>query len=104
MATTKKKTAKIRAVKVESKKPTVNKTRRKTAKAAESAATEREEERAKTLVSKAEFRKLIVEVQELANLSNQNYNDIIALDHIICEIDNRTMWQGVKHFFGRKVW
>ncbi len=98
------KTAKIIAKTVDAKRAKISTKTRQAAREAELAATAREEELAKTLVSKSEFRKVATRLQELEAITSQNYDDIIGLDNRLQKIERATMWQSVKKFFGRKVW
>jgi hypothetical protein len=103
MATTRK-TVRVKAVPVDAKKPKVDTTRRRKAKEAEAAATAREEERAKTYVSRSSFRKLAAQVRDMNVLLEALHRDVCETELEVQQLQQATMWQTVRTFFGRKVW
>lgn len=103
MATTRK-TVKIKATKLDAKKPKIDTARRRKAKAAEEAATAREEELAKQYVSKNSHRKLYNQVKQMNILLEALHRDVCETELEVQQMQQATMWQVVKKFFGRKVW
>jgi len=103
MATTKK-TVKMIAKKVESKKMPVDKARRYKAKEAEEAATAKEEELSVRLVHKSEFRKLVQRVAAVETLLEALHRDVCDTELEVQELQQATVWKIVKKFFSRKVW